>query len=208
MKKTLFLIVCLMAMSPFANAQTAIAKIRKHYNDVKQLTTTMADPYKFPAEMDENHSTVPSYYHLNIEENYPGTGMHHENVFIYHDEVEGRAEEVFPPKRISFVTVKYNFAASNFYEEYLYDKSGRPEFIYVTMPEDADFQDTEYRFYFSSGKLIKAIVKTRSSENADFKEVHNAASVPAKYNSNYQLFLKKADQYKKLFQAVYAAQRF
>lgn len=208
MKKALFLFVCLMAMVQFAAAQTAIENIRQHYNNVKQLTTTMADPYKFPAEMDDDHSTVPCYYHLNIEENYPGTGMHHENVYIYHDEMEAPDGEVFPPKRISFVTVKYNFAARNFYEEYLYDKNGRPEFIYVIMPEDVEDLDTEYRFYFSSGKLIKAIVKTRSSANDEFKEVHNAASVPAKYKQNYQYFLNKADQYKKLFQAVYAAQRF
>lgn len=208
MKKTLSLFVCFMAMVQFATAQTAIENIRKHYNEVKQLTTTMADPYKFPAEMDDDHPTVPCYYHLNIEENYPGTGMHHEDVFIYHDEMEAPDGEVFPPKRISFVTAKYNFAASNFYEEYLYDKNGRPEFIYAIMSSDNEFQDIEYRFYITAGKLIKAIVKTRSSANADFKEVHNAASVPAKYNSNYQQFLKKADQYKKLFQAAYAVQRF
>ena len=80
MKKTLSLFVCFMAMVQFATAQTAIENIRKHYNEVKQLTTTMADPYKFPAEMDDDHPTVPCYYHLNIEENYPGTGMHHEDV--------------------------------------------------------------------------------------------------------------------------------
>ena len=208
MKKMFFVLTCLLAMAQFATAQTAIENIRKRYNDMKQAVTTMADPYKFPVEMDEDHSTVPCYYHLNIEENYPGTGMHHEDVFIYHDDVEGSGEEVFPPQRISFVTAKYNFAASQFYEEYLYDKSGRLEFIYAIMPSDNEYQDIEYRFYISAGKLIKAIVKTRKSENDDFKEVHNAASVPAKYSKDYQQFLKKSEQYKKLFQAAYAVQRF
>lgn len=198
-----------MAWTQCMTAQTSIEQIRKHYSDVKECVNGMADPYKFPEDMDEDHQYVPQFYQVNIEENYPGTGMHHEKVFIYHADVEGSDEgEVFPPQRIEFATAKYNFAAREFYEEYLYDAKGQIEFVYAIMPEGSEFQDMEYRFYFKAGKLIKADIRTRASEKDPFKEVFSGTKVSKDYEESYQVFLGKSAQFKKLFEAIYAVQQF
>lgn len=189
------------------SAQTSIDNIRKHYNETKAWVDGMADPYEFPIEMSEDKPNAPAYYFVDIEENYPGTGMHHEKVYIYHVDVEGSEEgEVFPPQRLDFAKTNYNFAAREFYEEYLYDKKGRIEFIFASQCVDKVIQDTEFRFYFNAGKLIKVIVKTRDNENDNYKEVYNGTKVPEKYKQEYESLVNKAGHIKKMFEGIYGYQ--
>ena len=203
MKRTVFILAAFMAVSQLVSAQTSIENIRKHYNDTKEWVDGMADPYVFPLDASEEKPNVPNYYLVNIEENYPGTGMHHEKVYIYHVDIEGSSqEEIFPPQRIDFAKTNYNFAAREFYEEYLYDEKGRVEFIYAKQCVDDVFEDTEFRFYFNAGKLIKVIIKTRANDGEEYKETFNGTKVPERYKRQYNSLTNKAGLIKKMFDAV------
>jgi len=207
MKRTLLILLAFMALVQMVSAQDIIENIRKHYNDTKAWVDGMADPYQFPLDMNDDKPNAPAYYLVNIEENYPGTGMHHEKVYIYHVDVEGSEEgEVFPPQRIDFAKTNYNFAAREFYEEYLYDKKGRVEFIYASQCVDEVFQDTEFRFYFNAGKLIKVVIKTRANHEDEYKETYSGTKVPEQYKQEYNSLVNKASHVKKMFDAVYGYQ--
>lgn len=205
MKKTFLLLITFFAVFIVADAQTVEEKIRKHYTDVKDRVAEMATW--------EEEYPVPTFYHVEIQENYPGTGRHKEDVYIYHDEIHDESEDdesvIFPPKRIEFVTVKYNFAARNYYQEYLYDEKGNVEFIYAFNEFDLDYLDWEYRFYFNGGKLIKAIVKQRQTgSNNEFKEVYNGTTIPKKHSEYYKGFLAKSKHYKEMFKIISDEQHY
>lgn len=205
MKKSFLLFLTIFALFQVVDAQTTVEKIRKHYNEINSNVAEMATwTEEYP---------VPTFYHVEIQENYPGTGKHKEDVYIYHDEIHEESEDdapkIFPPKRIEFVTVKYNFAARNFYREYLYDEKGNVEFIYAFNEYDLDDLDWEYRFYFNDGKLIKAIVKQKSSgSNEEFKEVYNGTSIPKEHSEYYEGFLDKSKHYKKMFDIISDEQHY
>ena len=193
-KLILFIFAAIMATS--AQAQTAVDAIRKHYDAMKSQIAEMGNY--------EGEYPVPTYYHVQIKENYPGTGPHFENIYIYHDEVESAEDVIFPPKRIEFVTTSYNFAARQYYEEYLFDKKGNLEFLYARSVMEDDY-DREYRLYLRGGKAVKAIVKERpvsSDENASFKTVYEGASIPKQYNRSFQGYIGKSKRFKALFSAV------
>lgn len=73
------------------------------------------------------------------------------------------AEQIYADLHLDFATQKYNFAAREYYQEYLYDKQGRIEFIYAIKPDVINDIDYEYRFYFSQGRLIDILVKSRQT---------------------------------------------
>lgn len=200
MKRIFIMFAIMFSIASMSFGQQTIDKIRTHYNEMRSYVDQMAT-------WDEEYP-VPTFYHVKIQENYPGTGRHEEDVYIYHDIVEPVADDViFPPKRISFVTSKYNFAARGFYEEYLYDEKGNIEFIYGFAEYDEEDKDWEYRFYFKDGKPIKCIVKNRGyvDGNADskgFSVVYEGSSVSKKFENIYKGFLGKSKKFKTLFSAV------
>ncbi len=186
-------------------AQSDIERIRTHYGEMKSYIEEMA---KWDAEY-----PVPTYYKVQIQENYPGTGRHEEEVYIYHEFEPADEDVIFPPKRISFVTSKYNFALRNFYEEFLYDENGEIEFIYVFLPYEIDDMDWELRFYFKDGKLIKSILKSRNvqgdrHEAGALKVVYDGVSVPKKYEDYYKAYFDKSKRYKQLFESISAVQHY
>lgn len=193
-KLILFIFAAIMATS--AQAQTAVDAIRKHYDAMKSQIAEMGNY--------EGEYPVPTYYNVQIKENYPGTGPHFENIYIYHDEVESAEDVIFPPKRIEFVTTSYNFAARQYYEEYLFDKKGNLEFLYARSVMEDDY-DREYRLYLRGGKAVKAIVKERpvsSDENASFKTVYDGTTIPKQFNRSFQGYIGKSKRFKALFSAV------
>lgn len=193
-------------------AQDAVEQIRTHYKAVKARIDEM--------EKGSLDYPFPKYFEVKIKENYPGTGPHEEDVHIYQVVEDGYGEDViFPPCRIDFVTVGYNFAVRNYYEEYLYDKKGNIELIYAYNPWDEDDMAWEYRFYLNNGKPFKTIVKKcpisdtyinndEFGKGTNFKEVYNGKGVPKEYKKVYQSYLNSASYYKKLHDAVYNTQHY
>ena len=203
MKKVLCFVLFLASVLP-ASAQDPVAAIRQRYAAVKAHIEEMMQEDGWP----------PSYYETNIVENLPGTGPHRENIKMFYDvdeEKAAKAEDedfdftyhVHPPVWLHFVMVSYNFAARNFYEEYLLDKNGKPEFIYGLMPYAEDEMDREFRFYFHDGKLIRLVVKRRATGTEEpFAEEYSGNKLLEKYEDYYNNYVSKLPHFLRLFEAV------
>ena len=205
MKKVLLFVVFAVSVLPMAFAQDPVAGIRQRYAAVKAHIEDMMQEDGWP----------PSYYEANVVENLPGTGPHKENIKMFYDVDEAKAAEaeegedfdvdlhVHPPVWLHFVMVSYNFAARNFYEEYLLDKNGKPEFIYGLIPYDDDDMDREFRFYFDDGKLIRCVVKRRATGTEEpFAEEYSGTKLLETYEDYYNGYVSKLPHFLRLFEAV------
>ncbi|MBR4367843.1 MAG: hypothetical protein IKP52_00885, partial [Prevotella sp.] len=112
MKKKLFLSLLLGVASYLPiDAQNTIESIRKEYQAVHEMMDLMT-----PDE-DGNYAMPPEYFDLNVVQNLPATGPHHENIRMYYGELPPKYEgDPYPPHFLRFATAKYNFAAREFYE--------------------------------------------------------------------------------------------
>ncbi len=196
MKRLTTTLLVTLAMLQVAEAQHTIAIIRKAYQEQKELMALMSD--NFPAE-----GCPPEYYHLHVAQNLPGTGPHHENIRMYYGEVETEEDVISPPHRLTFVSSKYNFAAREFYEEYLYDKQGQVMFIYARTP-DVDFPKVhELRIYLDGQRLLWFSVK--ESEGQDhllFKDIYTGDSIPEPYKAFCSRYQGQAQHFLKLFKSI------
>ena len=191
------MMVCVLTVS----AQDAVSTIRKHYTETQQMVAQYAEWEK------EGDWTMPCpvYYEVNIKQNLPGTGYHKEWIRLYFYEKENEEWEADEPmlfRNIHFVTAKYNYAAREFYDEYLFDEKGNLEFIFARNADIDDFKGGEYRFYFKDGKLIKVIVSVRNLETEKYEQKYTGAKVPADYESDYNNYLGSAEHYKELFKTI------
>ncbi len=187
-----------------ALAQNTIASIRKAYQDQKEVIAQMSD--NFPSE-----GIPPEYYHLHVVQNLPGTGGHHENVRFYYGEVETEEGEIYPPHYLSFVSSKYNFAAREFYEEYLYDNKGRVQFIYARTPDVEFTKMHEFRLYFDGDRLLRLQVKVADDLNsfedktvstASFKEVYIGTAIPEPYTEFCSQYKSRARRFLEMFKTI------
>ena len=191
------MMVCVLTVS----AQDAVSTIRKHYTETQQMVAQYAEWEK------EGEWTMPCpmYYEVNIKQNLPGTGYHKEWIRLYFYEkenYEGQPGEPMLFRNIHFVTAKYNYAAREFYDEYLFDEKGNLEFIFARNADVDDFKGGEYRFYFQKGKLIKAIVSVRNPATEKYEQKYTGTKVPEEYESDYKDYLGKAKHYKDLFKTI------
>ena len=188
---TVFLFLALWIQG--AQAQYTIEDIRKSYANVKEHIARMSG--EFPGE------GIPhEYYHLNVEQNLPGTGPHHEHLWMYYDELESDA--IYPPHYLWFATKKYNYAAREYYEEYLYDNKGQLMFIYATNP-DVVFGDIfEFRLYYDGQHLLKCIVKQRKWDEKSYREVYNGPEAPGTYIETIKMLRGSADINLRLFRQI------
>ena len=191
------MMVCVLTVS----AQDAVSTIRKHYTETQQMVAQYAEWEK------EGDWTMPCpmYYEVNIKQNLPGTGYHKEWIRLYFYEkenYEGQPDEPMLFRNIHFVTAKYNYAAREFYDEYLFDEKGNLEFIFARNADIDDFKGGEYRFYFQKGKLIKAIVSVRNPATEKYEQKYTGMKVPEEYESDYKDYLGKAKHYKDLFKTI------
>ena len=125
-----------------------ISYIRKKYTDVRNLIVLQKDE----AQMQNNAI-------LTLKHNVPGSGpqiVRYELFFTpYSDNMEGGKMQ----HKLIFVQSSYNIAARSFYEEFLYDESGNPIFIYTHEPDwegKIDFLDR--RMYYQNNELLKIII--------------------------------------------------
>lgn len=201
MKKLAFLSACFL-FPLICGAQNTIESIRSLYNGQKEEIARMTTP----DDLNYAEGFPPIYYRINKVDNYPGTGPHREEITFYFGEKEGAAEDlVFPPKRVTFVTSKYNFAAPQFYEEYFYDKNERLVFLYKFMQDVSDGKEYELRVYLNNGKILKTIVKERpltADSSGEFKETYSGIKIPEKFLDEYNSLLVQAATFKKLFHAI------
>lgn len=113
--------------------------------------------------------------------------------------------QIYADLYLDFATKKYNFAARQFYEEYLYDNQGRIQFIYGLESDYGDVYQREYRFYFNQGKLIDVNIKSRANDGDTFKDVFSGNSVPKEYNSYYQGRISSAKSVMSIFKSIDAS---
>jgi len=185
-----------LAMLQVAEAQHTIALIRKAYQEQKEQIALMSD--NFPAE-----GCPPEYYHLHTAQNLPGTGPHHENIRMYYDDVETEEDVIIPPHRLTFVSSKYNFAAREFYEEYLFDKQGQVMFIYARTP-DVEFPKVhELRLYFDGQRLLRLNVKeAEGQDHLLFKDIFTGETIPEAYKEFCLKYQDQARKFLTLFKSV------
>ena len=198
--KTLITTILLVLSVQGAVAQQTIEDIRKAYASAKEYIGMMSDD--FPGE-----GIPPEYYHLHVSQMLPATGLHREDIRLYYNDVEEENKEeprIYPLHYLRFASTKYNYAAREFYEEYLYDDDGKIAFIYARTPDAHEDLATlhDLRFYFSNGKLIRATVKSGPLDATELKDIYSGTTVPKQYDRIYQSLLLSAKNYMGLFESI------
>ena len=192
-----------------ASAQNTIQSIRKAYQDVHEMIDHMT------AKGDDIPAMPPEYFDLQVVQNLPATGGHKENIRMYYGELEPEEEgDPYPPHYLRFVTAKYNFAAREFYEEYLYDDKGQVMFIYAITPDVTigEFIFYELRMWFDGKRLLRFTAKKAeepleyydfsSLRKATFKEEYSGTTIPEAYSGYCSLYTDWASRHLDLFKAV------
>ena len=164
----------------------------------------------FPSE-----GIPPEYYHLRVLQNLPGTGGHEENIRMYYGELESEEEgDSYPPHYLRFATAKYNYAAREFYEEYLYDDKGQVMFIYVLTPDVTlgEVWPYELRMWFDGKRLLRFNAKKfdgtatyfdiNSLKEGSFKDEYTGKTIPEKFSDEVNRCKKSAQNKLKLFKAI------
>ncbi len=204
MKRTFIAIIMLAGWMQTACAQHTIESIRKAYQENWEVINMMSD--NFPSD-----GIPPEYYHVHVAQNLPGTGGHQENVRYYYGELESDEDVIYPPHYLKFVTSKYNFAAREFYEEYLYDNKGHLIFVYARTP-DVDFPKMhEIRLYYDGKKLLRLQVKEatdleyfddKAIKKATFKEVYTGTKIPSQYAPFIKQYTSRAERFLEVFKSI------
>jgi hypothetical protein len=195
--QTIILLLAMSALTQTAQAQDVKKAIREHYAEAKAYVDQVAkmerEGFSYP---------VPQYFSAHVKQNLPATGFHQEEFLMYYQERRDSDEQIYPSLYLDFAVKKYNFAAREFYEEYLYDEQGRIQFIYATSP-DMDFEnDYEFRFYFSKGQLSEMLVKRRPQGNGEYTTVYTGKTVPEEYRQSYEGYSFTSKNVMRVFNAI------
>ena len=199
MKQIILDISLLLLNTLTTQAQDAKQAIRQHYADVKAQVAQIQE-----IEKSGDQYPVPQTYTVVIKQNLPGTGYHEETLQMFYREELESDEQIYADLSLDFATQKYNFAAREYYQEYLYDKQGRIEFIYATEPDVVNGIDYEYRFYFSQGRLIDVLVKSRKTGEGEttFNTVYQGKAVPAQYSEEYRNCVASSKSIMTVFKSI------
>ena len=196
-RKTAFTLWLCMAWTMTAGAQQTVESIRMEYQGVHEMIARM-----MPNE-DGETAWPPVYYDLQVLQNLPGTGLHKENIRMFYGELEPEEEgDPNPPHYLQFTTAKYNFAAREFYEEYLYDDRGQVMFIYARTPDvDSGFVVLyELRMWFDNGHLLRFTAKRE--EGKAFKEIYSGTTIPEMYQSETDRCRQRAQRFLTMFKGI------
>ena len=199
MKKRFSLLMLLTVLSLHAAwAQNTIESIRQRYAEAKEYarTHTGSDLY--------DGADFGEYYHLESRQWLPGTGGHIEHTYMYYGEVDCDEDVIYKPHWLTFVTKRFNYAAREYYQEFLYDIDGKVVFIYAYDPMtqlEGDESDNQYefRFYFSKGRPMKAIVKRKHGDDKEFRQVYDDNTIRPAYLEQYYELLKASHTMHQLF---------
>lgn len=200
--QTILLLLAMCALAQPALAQDVKKAIREHYAEAKayvdQVAKGEAEDYTYP---------VPRYFSAHVKQNLPATGLHQEEMLMYYQERRDSIEQIYPSLYLDFAIKKYNFAAREYYEEYLYDEQGHIQFIYATSP-DLDFEnDYEFRFYFSKGMLKEILVKRRPVGKGEYTTYYTGKSVPDEFRQSYAGYYDTSKNVMRIFNAIDAGRQ-
>ena len=189
------------------SAQNSIESIRKEYQGVQQWINQMSE--NFPSD------GIPSeYYDLRVEQNLPGTGPHHESIRMYYGELEPEEEgDPYPPHYLRFARVKYNYAAREYYEEYLFDDKGNVMFVYAITPDVIDdMVPYELRMWFDGKRLLRfnakkfdgslTYIDIATLKKGTFKDEYTGKTIPEKFDSETDRCKQGAQRYLTLFKSI------
>lgn len=207
MKKKLFLSLLLGVASYLPiDAQNTIESIRKEYQAVHEMIELMKP-------VDDGISPMPpEYFDLRVVQNLPATGPHHENIRMYYGELPPKYEgDPYPPHYLRFTTAKYNFAAREFYEEYLYDDKGQVMFIYAITPDvEHNMVPYELRMWFDGKRLLRFTAnRAENLENFDnnlsnltFREEYAGKTIPEKFKDETDRCKQRAKRFLVMFKGI------
>lgn len=208
MKKTIILLLCV-ASTLTASAQRTVESIRKEYQAVHERIAQMT-PNK-----DREWETPPEYFDLHVVQNLPATGPHSENIRMFYGELEPEEEgDPYPPHYLRFTTSKYNFAAREFYEEYLYDDKGQVMFIYAITPDVTlgELWPYELRMWLDGRRLLRFMAKRYDGQpdyldiatlrKATWKEEYTGTSIPEKFRQETDRCQQRAQRYLSMFKGI------
>lgn len=195
--KTFALLLLVMGMQ-VCMAQNSVESIRQRYADAKEYARTHTG-----SDLNDG-ADFGEYYHVEVRQWLPGTGGHIENVYLYYGEQDTDDEEIYKPHYPRFATKRFNYAAREYYQEFLYDADGNVAFIYAFDPMtklegDSDDMQYEFRYYFSKGRLIQALVKHKAYDEKEYRQVYAGALLKPAYQSNYDELLSAARAVRQLF---------
>lgn len=195
--QTILLLLAFCALPLTAQAQDLKKAIRAHYAEAKayvdQVKKMEAEGFSYP---------VPQYFSAHVKQNLPATGFHQEEVLMYYQERRDSDSQIYPSLYLDFAVKKYNFAAREYYEEYLYDEQGSIQFIYATAPILDYENDYEFRLYFSDGQLVELLVKRRPQGKGEYTTVYTGKTVPEEYQSSYNGYLSTSQSVMLTFNAI------
>jgi len=182
-------------------AQNTVESIRKRYADAKEYARTHTG-----SNLDDG-ADFGLFYHVEARQWLPATGGHIENVYMYYDEDYVADSVIYKPHYLVFATKRFNFAAREYYQEFLYDADGKIAFIYAYDPMtelegDENDKQYEFRFYFSKGRLIMALVKRKNYDEKEFQQAYSGTTIPAKYKSSYYDLLSASESILQLFKDI------
>ena len=190
-----------------AGAQVDVEMIGNSYREVKAWIALMDE--SFPSE-----GIPPEYYELTVRENLPGSGPHREITRMYWGELPTEDEgEIYPPHFLRLATEEYNYAAREFYEEYLYDEDGNVMFIYALTPDvSSDMVPVyELRMWYDRQHLLRFTAKKAEIAEAPedgnllkapFKEVYSGAVIPEMYVEEADRCKERARRFLKMFKGI------
>ncbi len=188
--KKIFLTLLTVIFCASAFSQT-VESIRKDYAEAMNHAKMMNDPEYPPTNR----------FQVVTEQMMAGSGPHKVSATFYYFEDEEDMNPGNVQKSIWYVTYSYNWAARDYYEEYLYNEKGKIEFIYQRGYDD-DFQVYEYRFYFDAKGGIKVIVKRKKEEDKTFTQEYSGATVTAKYKEAYDSAVNMSEYFKTMFKTL------
>lgn len=189
MKRILPIIVCsCLLMIPQINAQD-VPSIRKKYASVRENIARQ----KEIAEMRNN--AVLTFNH-----NVPGIGPQTFKYEIFFTPYGRTNEGDLVAHKLTFIQCSFNIAAHDFYEEYLYDESGNPIFIFNRQADESEKNDfIEKRMYYHDKSLIKMTVSTVSDGNREV--IMEGKVLGNQYNYLHETY-NRAVSAKKMLQSI------
>lgn len=135
------------AVTPKA-AKARIDQIRKVYASARQLIA-----------MGQEEPNVINQFTVSVNQMYPGSGPHQEKLTVYFtlDEPEDLDNGEIWTNNLYFAENKYNIAAHEFSEEFLFDERTGELMFYIFNYPDENENPASARLYFDKGKLISTI---------------------------------------------------
>ena len=185
------LTICLAATS--AMAQQTVQSIRERYNAIHEVIQQMTP------DKDGETMLPKEYIDLDVYQNLPGTGGHNERIRLWYGYLEDGDDVIYPPRYLSFATSKYNYAAREFYEEYLYDEKGNLLFVYAKTPdvEHSDMYPFELRLWFDGKQLLRF-----NAKNHEGKEVYKGTKIPENFQSEVNRVKDRGVQLLEMFKGL------